>query len=195
MHYVILRNFLSAKDCEELIAMANEREFVRSAGFNVDDGESRVSDYRTSFQTWFTVRQNPLITDIENRIADATGTPIENSEGIQIIHYPPGTYYKAHHDYFEPRPGTEGVLANGGQRIITFMIYLNEVPEGEGGETSFFNAYPIFRVRPEQGKACCFFNVMPDFRLDPSTYHEALPTKEPYHKYILNKWIHERVYT
>ena len=71
--------------------------------------------------------------------------------------------------------------------MITFMVYLNEVPEGKGGETSFTNAG--IKVRPEKGKALVFWNVMPNWEVDTSTYHEGLPPAEGYEKYILNKWI------
>jgi prolyl 4-hydroxylase len=194
MHYVIFRNFLAPKDCYELIALAKAQRLVPSAGFEVETGESKVSDYRTSKQTFFNRGQTPLITDIENRIADATGTPIENGEGLQLVHYPPGCYYKSHHDFYPPNyAGSQKEIERGGQRLATFMIYLNTVPKDGGGETSFFDERVM--IRPEQGKALLFWNLNTNYEPDYTTFHEGLPPKNGYHKYICNKWIHVRAFT
>ena len=77
--------------------------------------------------------------------------PVENGEAFQLAYYPPGTYYQPHYDYFPvEQPGSKVALDRGGQRLLTFMVYLNEVPEGKGGETSFVNA--DVKVRPELGR-------------------------------------------
>jgi hypothetical protein len=62
------------------------------------------------------------------------------------------------------------MLANGGQRLYTVLIYLNDVPEGSGGCTFFpyargKNAHHNpnieggggLRVRPQRGSAIIFF--------------------------------------
>jgi prolyl 4-hydroxylase len=191
VHYVILRDFLSTQDCDTLIAMGKQKQLERSSGFSVSEGRSKVSDYRTSYQNWFNLCENAFITKIEKRISEITGTPIEYGEGLQFCYYPEGTYYKAHHDYYDTRyAGVKSEIERGGQRVITFMVYLNTIPEGGGGETSFFNERVM--IRPEKGKAVIFWNLNTNYELDVSTYHEALPPKPGYEKYIINKWIHVR---
>ena len=188
MHYLIIERFLSEEDCDSIIALAKSRQLERSKGFDLADGVQRESDYRTSFQLWLYRHEAGLVADIERRIAVATGLPVENGEAFQVAYYPAGTYYKPHWDYFPPEyEGSKVALDRGGQRLITFMTYLNSVPEGKGGETSFVNAG--VKVRPEKGKALVFWNVAPNWEVDPSTYHEGLPPIAPYDKWILNRWI------
>ena len=188
MHYLIIERFLAEEDCDRIIALGKSRKLERSPGFDLADGVNRESDYRTSFQLWLHRTQYPFLVDIERRIAVATGMPVENGEAFQLAYYPPGTYYRPHWDYFPAEyPGSKVALDRGGQRLLTFMTYLNSVPEGKGGETSFVNAG--VKVRPEKGKALVFWNVMPDWQVDKSTYHEGLPPAEGYEKWILNKWI------
>jgi prolyl 4-hydroxylase len=53
--------------------------------------------------------------------------PLENGEGMQVLHYRPGAEYKPHYDYFAPNePGTPTILKRGGQRVGTLVMYLNE---------------------------------------------------------------------
>ena len=53
--------------------------------------------------------------------------------GAQVLHYHHGQRYEQHHDFLidKVNPAPE----NGGQRIITFLMYLTTVEEG--GETYF----------------------------------------------------------
>ena len=68
---------------------------------------------------------------IEARIARLLDWPEENGEGLQVLHYRPGTEYKPHYDYFDPaEPGTPTILKRGGQRVATVVMYLAEPGEG-----------------------------------------------------------------
>jgi prolyl 4-hydroxylase len=189
MHYLIIEHFLSEQDCDKIIALGKSRQLERSPGFDLADGVNRESDYRTSFQTWLYRHDGDgLLADIERRIAVATGMPIENGEAFQLAYYPPGSYYKAHYDYFpEDQPGSHIALNRGGQRVLTFAIYLNTIPPAGGGETEFVNTG--IKISPEKGKALVFWNVMPNWECDSSTYHQGLPPIAPYEKYLLNRWI------
>jgi prolyl 4-hydroxylase len=127
-------------------------------------------------------------------VAYQTGFPVENQEGIQIAHYIPGQHFGLHHDYFDPRyPGAKVTLDRGGQRVCTFMIYLNSIPEGYGGETYFDKAG--MSVRPDMGKACLWYNLYPNGQIDESTMHEGRTPKEPYEKWIATIWIRESAFT
>ena len=132
------------------------------------DGTQTITDYRTSEHTFLAKRQTPLISSIEEKIAYHTRLPVENQEGMQIAHYPYGKYYKSHWDYVDPKwSGVSGFLARGGNRRMTFMIYLNTIPEGCGGETYFTDAG--VSVRPDVGKACMWYNVFSNMQIDPTT--------------------------
>lgn len=90
-------------------------------------GRSVPSEIRTSSGTFFRVGQDPIIADIERRIAEFTMIPEENGEGIQILRYEHGQKYEAHfdyfHDQFNARPET------GGNRLATLLMYLCARPE------------------------------------------------------------------
>jgi prolyl 4-hydroxylase len=72
---------------------------------------------------------DPLILDIHQRIADATGIPIENGEEFIILRYQPGQYFAAHLDAHAKsgRPTST--------RHATFFTYLND--GFDGGHTFF----------------------------------------------------------
>ena len=59
-----------------------------------------------------------------------TGIPANNYESFQVLQYQAGQFYKRHHD----SPNANGNKATG-HRILSFLLYLNDV--GEGGETRF----------------------------------------------------------
>ena len=63
-------------------------------------------------------------------------------------------FYKPHYDAFDTASQDGRRFAqNGGQRVCTVLVYLNDVPNG--GETSF--AKLGLRVRPRRGVALVFF--------------------------------------
>lgn len=198
MQSVIIPNFLTEDQCKELIELG--RPHVKgSTSFNSGSGSEQYSDHRTSKHTFLNRKCTPLVTKIEERVAEQTGFPLENQEGVQIAHYIPGQHFRAHWDYFDDRiAGTKQTLSRGGNRVFTFMIYLNTIPEGYGGETHFTRAG--MSVRPELGKACLWPNMIysTDGRstmLDESTIHEGRTPIAPHEKWIATIWVRENTFT
>ena len=116
--------------------------------------------------------------------------PIENGEGIQILHYPVGGEYRPHFDYFPPRdPGSQTHLANGGQRVSTLVMYLNDVEQG--GETNF----PTLQlsVSPKKGAAAYFEYANSLNQVDPLSLHAGMPVLAG-EKWIATKWMRQRRY-
>ena len=110
----------------------------------------------------------------------------ENGEGLQILHYRPGTEYKPHYDYFDPaQPGTPTILQRGGQRVGTLVMYLGE-PE-KGGGTVFPDVH--LEIAPKRGNAVFFTYERPH----PSTrtLHGGSPVLAG-EKWIATKWLRER---
>lgn len=188
MQYKILDNFLKPGECKMLIKMAKSR-LTPSTSWNVKKGMSEVSDYRISDQMFFMIGENDLIRCIEKRIADITGFPIENGEGLQVVHYVQGGYYKLHSDSFDLEwPGNQSILNRGGQRIITVLIYLNGLPYSSGGET-YFPSLDL-KVEPNEGRAIIWHNVHENRSRDRSTVHEARPVLKG-EKWVATKWLRE----
>jgi prolyl 4-hydroxylase len=46
------------------------------------------------------LNENPLIARLDRRIAEAMRWPIENGEGLQILHYRVGGEHRPRYDYF-----------------------------------------------------------------------------------------------
>jgi prolyl 4-hydroxylase len=172
---VLLEGFVSDEEADRLVYIGKEQGYERSAdvGKEKPDGshESSVSESRTSHNTWCqepSCYEDPLVAPIIERIANVTGTKVENSEYLQMLQYEPGQYYRQHHDYI---PHHFGMPC--GVRILTLFIYLNDVEEGGG--TSFPLADLV--VQPKKGNAVLWPSVLDDKpeRKDGRTDHEALP--------------------
>ena len=76
-------------------------------------------------------------------------------------------------------------MRNGGQRIATFFIWLNDMEEEDGGATLF----PDLGLKciPEQGSGLFWWNQRGDILLE-ETKHCGTPVKKGT-KYGMNIWI------
>lgn len=186
VRFRIIEDFLTRKECDQLIALGRER-LAPSTGFNVQKGQSEMTDWRKSEGCFFGIGEFPLISKIEKEIREITRIPVDHGEGLQLLHYRPGGYYKAHYDYFDPRfEGNRSQIENrGGQRVATFMIYLNDVEEG--GETYF--PHVNVRVKPERGRALVWKNTIKGI-CNEATMHSAEPVIKG-EKWVVTKWLRE----
>jgi prolyl 4-hydroxylase len=184
----VLGGFLSDDECDELIASAAPR-MARSETVVYATGASEVHDARTSRGMFFVRGESPLCERIEQRIAALLKWPLENGEGLQVLHYEPGAEYKPHHDYFDPaQPGMASVLARGGQRVATLLMYLNT--PSKGGATVFPDVG--LEVAPIKGHAVYFSYERP--HLSTRTLHGGAPVVEG-DKWIATKWLREREFS
>ena len=169
---------------------ASRRKLQRSTVVNEKTGAYDVHPDRTSSGTHFERAENELVARIERRISELLGVPVENGEPIQILHYTPGAEYRPHWDYFDPaHPGNEKVLAMGGQRVATLVMYLNDV---ESGGSTVFPDVGI-DVLPRKGNAVYFAYTTVDGQLDRRTLHGGSPVVAG-EKWIATKWLRERAY-
>lgn len=182
---VVFADFLSQAECDALRTLAAPR-LARSETVDNTTGGSEINAARTSAGMFFGRGETALIERIEQRIAALLRWPIENGEGLQVLHYLPGAEYKPHYDYFDPaQPGSATILKRGGQRVGTLVMYLN-TPEAGGGTT-----FPDVQleVAPVQGHAVFF------------SYDRAHPSSRSLHggapviageKWVATKWLRER---
>jgi prolyl 4-hydroxylase len=162
---LLFGNLLSADECDELVRLSRGK-LERSSVVNAATGTYDVHPDRTSEGTHFQRGENPLIRTIERRIGEMLGYPVDHGEPIQILHYGPGAQYRPHFDFFDPgQPGNEQVLAMGGQRIATLVMYLNDV---EAGGSTIFPEVGL-DVLPHRGSAVYFAYGAPDGQLDRRT--------------------------
>ncbi len=186
---VLFGNLLSDEECESLIELSREK-LQRSSVVNESTGAYDVHPDRTSSGTYFKRGENELVQRIERRIAELVECPVEHGEPIQILHYEPGGEYKPHHDYFDPaHPGNHVVLAQGGQRIATLIMYLNDV--ASGGSTVFPQVG--LDVLPHRGHAVYFAYCDGNGALDKRTLHGGSPVSGG-EKWIATKWFRQHAY-
>jgi prolyl 4-hydroxylase len=184
---IVFGDLLSPEECAGLMAQAEPR-MKRSETVDRATGGVQVDAARTSRGMFFQRGENELTIRIERRISKLLNWPVDNGEGLQILHYTPGAEYEQHYDYFDPTDaGTPALLKHGGHRVASLIMYLN-MPE-QGGATTFPDVG--LDVMPQQGNAVFF------------SYAEPLPSSKTLHagapvvsgdKWIATKWLRERVF-
>jgi len=186
----LIENFLSHSECDHIIVAAHA-QLSRSTVVDSKSSAGVIDDVRTSRGMFFPqFPQDPILQRIEKRIAKLTKIPIENGEGLQVLHYGVGGEYKPHYDFFDSKTqGGAAHLSRGGQRIATLIMYLRNTEEG--GETIF--PYPNIRVKPTKGNAILFYNCLPNGQEDGLSLHGGAPVIRG-EKWIATKWLRVGVF-
>ncbi|HEY6047563.1 MAG TPA: 2OG-Fe(II) oxygenase [Sphingomicrobium sp.] len=178
----VVRGFLDPQTCLELIERIDAKR--RPSTLADDVG---IANFRTS-ETCDLDWRDPVVGEVDARIAELLGLSLDYSEPPQGQRYAPGQEFKPHTDTFEPGGYDYYVhTAERGQRMWTAMIYLNE-PE-QGGATRFKRIGKT--IEPETGKLLAWNNLLPDGRPNPATLHQGMKVRRGT-KYIVTKWFRER---
>jgi prolyl 4-hydroxylase len=169
--------FFSPAECEFLIGSA--RPNLRpSVVIDPYSGREIPNPIRTSHGVGFPfVDENPAIHALNRRLATASGTDVHAGEPMQVLSYAPGQQYHQHSDALPNVPP-------GQQRVLTFLVYLDE--DYEGGETAF----PALglNVRGRTGDGLLFRNASDDGTPDPRSVHAGLPVTRGV-KHLASRWI------
>jgi prolyl 4-hydroxylase len=178
----IVRRFLDPEVCARLI---NRIDAKRRPSTIADD--SGIANFRTS-ETCDLDSVDPLVADVERRIADLLGLALSQGEPLQGQRYAPGQEFQPHTDTFNLGSYDYYVhTQHGGQRTWTAMVYLNE-PE-DGGATRFKKIGKT--IQPETGKLLTWNNLTPDEMPNQATLHQGMKVRRGT-KYILTKWFRQR---
>lgn len=178
-------NMLSDLECDKIIELSKDK--VKRSTVIGDSHSRDVSNVRTSSNTFLSDDIDPLMNDINQRIENIIGINRDHYEDLQVVHYKPGQFYKAHWDACDPKKDSRCTedFKKGGLRFATFILYLND--DMEGGETEF----PLINksIKPEKGKGVLFFNLEDNLsnRKELSKHAGLPPTKGE--KWMCNKWI------
>ena len=180
--------FLPAARCDWLVERARGR--IKPARvYDEGSGGGVQSSARSNGSTEFHLIETDVIMAlVRARIARATGIAAANFEELSILHYETGEEFRRHVDFLDPdNPAHAPVIAERGQRVATFLIYLND--GFEGGETNFPRLDMSFKGR--KGDAILFWNVDAAGRPDRSTVHAGLaPTQG--RKWLLSQFLRDR---
>jgi len=156
----------------------------------VHSGSGVVAESRTNRETDFNIVQADIVlTLLRARIGAATGLPPAAMELSKVLHYAVGQQFAPHFDYLDAgAPGLAAEIQRQGQRLATFLIYLND--DFDGGETEF-HAIGL-RHRGRRGDALMFANVDLAGQPDRRTLHSGrAPTRGE--KWLFSQWIRDRV--
>ncbi|XP_064642565.1 prolyl 4-hydroxylase subunit alpha-2-like [Lineus longissimus] len=177
---------------QEIKQMAKER-LVRST-VAAAEGFSRIADYRISETAWLDKEEDTVLPKVFKRVQQLSGFRVDEldgkpgSENLQVLNYGIGGMYGPHADFLRKYPDEKFYLNKGegddemsqiGDRIATWMFYLNDVEYG--GATVF----PIAgaRVLPVKGSATLWYNLNRDGDPDVRTLHAGCPVA------IGSKWL------
>ena len=183
----VVHDFISQEECEEILAYSwqnMERSTVASK-----DGKGQKHDKRTGSNTWLQHDASPIIKGVADRISQMVRMPLKNAEPFQVVYYKENEEYDYHWDSFDESDdvATEEYTKNGGQRLITVLGYLRDVPKG--GETVFNHL--VVNIKPRRGSVIVWWNVEPNTtKREIKSQHAGLPVLEG-EKYAFNLWFRE----
>ena len=185
----IIEDFASPEICDWIVERARTR-LGPAKVFDLVSGGPTHEAVRDNSECHFGADDGDLILQfLRNRIAAVTELFVPGLEATAVLHYTPGQRFLPHYDYLDDaHPGHAKEIAEGGQRVLTFLLSLND--DYEGGETQF----PILgkRYRGKKGNALFFWNVEPDGSPDKRVLHAGLPPTLG-EKWILSQWIRGRL--
>lgn len=181
--------FATAAECRWLIRSAT-RKLVPATVFDRATGRQVENPVRDNHAALYQVAELDFLAEVvRQRISNAVGIPVPFFEPPQIFRYTVGQQFKLHPDYFDPaNPGHVEEIAKRGQRVGTFLLYLND--DYEGGATHF----PAIGLdwRGGTGDALFFANVDRTGRPDRQTLHAGQPPSIG-EKWVFSQWIRDRL--
>ena len=165
-------NFLSPQEVKNLIEIGRSR-LVRAPVVANSRSDTEYSVYnakltkgRTSSTAFLEKELVPWLLD---RVSQLTNKPPSHMERPQVGHYNPGEHYAPHFDAVDMASNVGRAFnANGGQRLVTVLCYLNSFPaDGSSGGSTSFCSLPGHRVHVDarDGGAMSRDQSSPDDRI------------------------------
>lgn len=184
----VVDNFLSDEEIESVLAVGAQR--LGPAKVTLDEGDM-PSEARTGRNCWITHDENTVVQKLCDRLSELVGVPLSQAESLQLIHYSENQEYGPHFDSW--RPDTEAgrrSMTMGGQRLVTCLLYLNDVEEGGGTTFPKLN----LTVEAKRGRMVLFHNCFTDsINQHPYSLHGGMPVIKG-EKWACNLWFRERDY-
>lgn len=163
--------FISPAMCHRLVKLSASR-LTRAEVYDPHHRRNVRATSRTN-----SIAQFPLLDHeflhllLQEKMARACNVDAAQMEATAVLHYAPGEEITNHFDFIDPQMVNYAEeVAQNGQRIITFLIYLND--EYEEGETVFPRL--DIKHRGQRGEGFYFVNCInqqPDLR----TWHAGRP--------------------
>lgn len=180
--------FMSADECAWMIGLGRPKLQAASVYGVGDLGSEGVSARTNTTAPLLFLDIDIVCVFLAARIAHSVGLPSAHFEPPAVLHYSPGEQFRPHFDFLNAAiPAQLVEIQRGGQRLATFLVYLNE--GYDGGETAFPRLDYAFKGKT--GDALVFANVSPSGEPDPRTMHAGTPTTRG-EKWLLSQWIRDR---
>jgi prolyl 4-hydroxylase len=184
----IIDNFIDVSMCAHLIEASYDKlERAQVVGGN----NSILSEVRTGSNFFLRHDYSERTKELGERISKMVNIPLSHAEQYQIIYYGENQEYKPHFDSFDTSTDVEWnnlAPSGGGQRILTFLMYLNTVEEGGG---TIFPELDLI-VQAKQGRIVIFEDVLPGtITPHPLALHGGMPVIKG-EKWAVNLWFHEK---
>ncbi|XP_042894413.1 prolyl 4-hydroxylase subunit alpha-2-like [Penaeus japonicus] len=186
---IVFPDFLSDEEAEIIINVSRDRMTKDLAGGG-----------RQSHQTFLNNRTHPLFPRLSRRVEAATGLLAHEGltweevagDPIKVRYYGTGGHLNPHVDVFtrhlnascDDHEACSGV----GDRIATFMFYLNDVKAG--GRTAFYSSKVA--VTPKKGTGVFWYNLKRNGEYDRRMDHGGCPVLLG-SKWVAVKWIRENL--
>lgn len=188
---------LTLEECSLIQEAAIARGLEKAKVSSEKSGENDT-DTRDCTNVWLPIvgpYADPQILAIAKKLAALVGrSNLTHAENLQVIHYGPGHFFASHLDSYDLDSETgQRCTKNGGQRVTTVLVYLNDVQEG--GETCFTELK--VSVKPTAGRVTIFNDILGD-PMDPSSdmarhpksEHAAMPVISG-EKWACNLWFRQ----
>ncbi|MDB9908168.1 2OG-Fe(II) oxygenase [Gammaproteobacteria bacterium] len=183
----VVDDFISEDECQEFINCSKDK--LQPATVVGLDNEQKLKD-RTNEFAWLEHHANESIHEVSKRLSILVQMPIRNAEMFQVVHYERGTEYKPHFDSFDQSTELgKKYWEPGGQRMITALIYLNDV---EDGGATYFPELNI-SINPKKGNVLVFHNTISETtNINPRSLHAGMPVSSG-EKWAANLWFRENL--
>lgn len=187
-HVLAISGFVSDETCDWLRERAVPH-MEKAPVYDPQTGQPIIKWSRSNSATSFDVLDCDLVMMlVRERIARACGLAPAGLEPVQILHYAVGEAFTPHYDWLDPdKPGHRPDLEERGQRVATFLTYLND--DYEGGETEM-EAIGL-KHRGRKGDAFFWANIKPNGRINLATRHAGLPPTSG-EKWVYSQWLRNR---
>lgn len=182
----VFSSVITQTECEHIIELATP--LVKTSIVSGEKG-GFVSPGRKSSNCWIAHNTTKITGDVCRRIANTVGMSLDHAEKMQVIYYPQGGEYKPHYDGWEHDNSEKQrrVMKRGGQRLVTALVYLNDVEEGGG---TIFPRKDV-TVDAKMGNMVVFSNCEEDTnKKDEQSLHGGMPVIKG-EKWAFNLWFRE----
>jgi prolyl 4-hydroxylase len=182
------RGLIPEPVCDWLIERSSGR-LNRALVYDPVSGKDYASEIRTNSWAQFDLMGAELIhLLVQLRMEAACGLPLHCMEATAILHYSVGEQISNHYDFVDPQlTDYEQELAKNGQRVLTFLIYLNDDYEGGGTE------FPRLGLthRGTKGEGLFFVNAHENGEPDTRTLHAGKPPTQG-EKWVVSQFVRNR---